>query len=40
MRAQIIDREMPWPRATDVISVLIWLIVAFFFVIASVYVPA
>jgi hypothetical protein len=42
MRAQTIKREMQWPRATEVTSAAaaLWLIVALFFVLASLYVPA
>jgi hypothetical protein len=40
MRAQTIKREKPWPRGTEVTSAFIWLIVALFFVLASLYVPA
>jgi hypothetical protein len=40
MRAQAIKREMQWPRATEVTSAAVWLIVALFFVLASLYVPA
>jgi hypothetical protein len=40
MRAQTIKREMQWPRATDVTSAALWLIVALFFVLAPLYVPA
>jgi hypothetical protein len=40
MRAQTINREKPSPRATAVTSAFIWLIVALFFVLGSLYVPA
>jgi hypothetical protein len=40
MRVETVNREMFWPRATDVISALMWMIVALFFMFASVYVPA
>jgi hypothetical protein len=40
MPAQTIKREMQWSRATEVTSAALWLIVALFFVLASLYVPA
>jgi hypothetical protein len=33
-------RNLHWPKATDIGSGSIWLIVALYFVLTSVYVPA
>jgi hypothetical protein len=40
MCVRTVNREMPWPGATDVKSAVIWLVIIVFFVLASVYVPA